>query len=238
MFRFFKEPTFASPSPSYYSSGENFKCMHVLYCGVTWEEAALVEAVLIESHLSKPSNPNVRPRGEGRQVGAGPFFTYVVFKPAMWRTRFGLQKKIHELHFDSCSCIQPYMIYITVYFPQMMSNSSCFLPTSWLAPCSLHLFATEVPCSQVIGFAKKALADSSGTASGVTSCPVVRTFGKSQAQQKGWGTGSPPFQRAFTQPSHRAHASWWGVVGWVSQTQTDRLLYTTTWQALGIWTGV
>lgn len=92
MFRFFKEPTFASPSPSYYSSGENFKCMHVLYCGVTWEEAALMEAVLIESHLSKPSNPNVRPRGEGRQVGAGPFFTYVVFKPAMWRTRFGLQK--------------------------------------------------------------------------------------------------------------------------------------------------
>lgn len=83
MFRFFKEPTFASPSPSYYSSGENFKCMHVLYCGVTWEEAALMEAVLIESHLSKPSNPNVRPRGEGRQVGAGPFFTYVVFKPAM-----------------------------------------------------------------------------------------------------------------------------------------------------------
>ena len=83
MFRFFKEPTLASPSPGYYLSSEKFKCMHVLYCGVTWEEAALMEAVLIESHLSKPGNRNVRPGGEGRQVGAGPFFTYVVFKSAM-----------------------------------------------------------------------------------------------------------------------------------------------------------
>ena len=83
MFRFFKKPTVASPSPGYYFSDEKFKCMHVLYCGVTWEEAALMEAVLIESHLSKPGNRNVRPGGEGRQVSAGPFFTYVVFKPAM-----------------------------------------------------------------------------------------------------------------------------------------------------------
>lgn len=103
-------------------------------------------------------------------------------------------KKIHELHFDSCSCIQPYMIYITVYFPQMMSNSSCFLPTSWLAPCSLHLFATEVPCPQVIGFAKKALADSSGTASGVTSCPVVRRLAKVKHNKKGEEQVRPLFK--------------------------------------------
>lgn len=57
--------------------------MHVIFCSTTWDEAALMEAALIESHLNQPGNRNVRPGGEGRSVGAGPFFTYVVFKSAM-----------------------------------------------------------------------------------------------------------------------------------------------------------
>lgn len=181
MFRFFKEPTLASPSPGYYLSSEKFKCMHVLYCGVTWEEAALMEAVLIASHLSKPGNRNVRPGGEGRQVGAGPFFTYVVFKSAMWRTLFGLEKSVNFMLASALA-----FKHSTIYglFSTNDVQLTWFLPTSWLSPCSLYLFPTEVPCSQVIGFAKKALADSSGTASGVTTCPVVRRLAKIKDKKK------------------------------------------------------
>ena len=80
LLRFYKEPCTASPNPGYYKSHEKFKCMYVLYAGATWEEAALMEAVLIESHLGKPGNRNIRPGGEGRRMGQGPFFTYLVFK--------------------------------------------------------------------------------------------------------------------------------------------------------------
>ena len=73
-------------------------------------------------------------------------------------------------------------------------------------PILFPSLATEVPCSQVIGYAKKALADSSGTASG-DQLPSGATCGENQGQEKGGGTGSPPFQRAFTQPSNRSYAS-------------------------------
>ena len=80
LLRFYKEPCTAPPNPGYYKSHEKFKRMYVLYAGATWEEAALMEAVLIESHLGKPGNRNIRPGGEGRRMGQGPFFTYLVFK--------------------------------------------------------------------------------------------------------------------------------------------------------------
>ena len=82
LLRFYKKPCSGSPSPGYYQSHEKFKCMYVLYAGSTWEEAALMEAVLIEPHLNKPGCRNVRPGGEGRRMEHGPFFTYIVFKSA------------------------------------------------------------------------------------------------------------------------------------------------------------
>ena len=83
LFRFYKPSCIASPTPGYYKGPDKFKCMYVLYAGHTWDEAALMEAVLIESHVGKPGNRNVRPGGEGRQIQKGPFFTYMVFKSAM-----------------------------------------------------------------------------------------------------------------------------------------------------------
>ena len=84
--RFYKSPTLQNPSPGYYNCKEKFKCMYILYAGVTWEEAALMEAVLIESHQGKPGNRNILAGGEGRKQVAGPFFTYLVFKSAMYNS--------------------------------------------------------------------------------------------------------------------------------------------------------
>ena len=83
LFRFYKQPTSTSQSPGYYYAKEKFKCMHVIFGATSWDAAALMEAALIESHQHKPGNRNVRPGGEGRDVGEGPYFTYVVFKSAM-----------------------------------------------------------------------------------------------------------------------------------------------------------
>lgn len=83
MFRFYKKPTNSSPSCGYYLCHEKFAAMHVLYSALTWQEAGLMEAVLIESHRGQPGNRNIRPGGEGKQIGDGPFFTYIVFKSAM-----------------------------------------------------------------------------------------------------------------------------------------------------------
>jgi len=83
LFRFYKRPFAESPSPGYYYCHEKFKGMYIIYASVSWDEAALMEAVLIESHKGKPGNRNDRPGGEGRKTDTGPFFTYVVFKLAM-----------------------------------------------------------------------------------------------------------------------------------------------------------
>ena len=83
LFRFYKEPTHESPSPGYYRSPDRFKFMDVIYAAESFDEAALMEAVLIETYKGMPGNRNVRPGGEGRQCGQGPFFTYFVFKSAM-----------------------------------------------------------------------------------------------------------------------------------------------------------
>lgn len=83
LFRFYKRPTFESPSPGYYHDHEKYKGMYILYAGVAFEEAALMEAILIESHLGCPGNRNKQPGGEGRRSDEGPFFCYVVFKSAM-----------------------------------------------------------------------------------------------------------------------------------------------------------
>ena len=83
LFRFYKESSLHSPSPGYYRGHEKFTGMDVLYAATTWEEAALVEAILIETYRETPGNRNVRPGGEGRVCGHGPFFTYLVFKSAL-----------------------------------------------------------------------------------------------------------------------------------------------------------
>ena len=57
--------------------------MYVLYAAACFDEAALMEAVLIESHLGRSGCRNIRPGGEGKKMGKGPFFTYLVFKSAM-----------------------------------------------------------------------------------------------------------------------------------------------------------
>ena len=80
MFRFYKKPTSISPSAGYYYERDQFQFMYILYATETWDESALMEAVLIEAHLSKPGCRNIRPGGEGRQVYTGPFFCYVVCK--------------------------------------------------------------------------------------------------------------------------------------------------------------
>lgn len=84
LFRFYKRPTFESPSPGYYHCNEKFKGMYVIYAAATFEEAALMEAVLIESHQGLPGNRNERAGGDGRKSDQGPpFFTYIAFKSAM-----------------------------------------------------------------------------------------------------------------------------------------------------------
>ena len=81
MFRFYKKPTNSSNSCGYFCGDERYKFIHVLFASSRWEEAALMEAVLIEPHQETPGNRNVRPGGDGRQMGEGPFFTYLVLKP-------------------------------------------------------------------------------------------------------------------------------------------------------------
>ena len=80
VFRFYKKPSQVSPSPGYFYEKDKFQFMWLLYAAATWEEAALMEAVLIESLLHKPGCRNLRPGGEGRQVFAGPYFCYIVYK--------------------------------------------------------------------------------------------------------------------------------------------------------------
>ena len=83
MFRFYKEWSSSSPTFGYYRCHEKFKGMYVLFACSTWDEAALMEATLIDSHKGLPGNRNIRPGGEGRVSGEPPFFTYLVFKSAM-----------------------------------------------------------------------------------------------------------------------------------------------------------
>ncbi len=85
--RFYRKPNVdeLNPSPGYYFSREKFKCMHVVFCGSTWDEVALMEAILIQLYKDTPGNRNVRPGGEGRKMAEGPYFTYIVFKPAIPR---------------------------------------------------------------------------------------------------------------------------------------------------------
>ena len=83
MFRFYKVPSKTSTSAGYRYDLEQYEEMHVLFAGATWDEAALMEAVLIEEFQGRPGNRNVNPGGEGRQVYDPPYFTYVVFKSAL-----------------------------------------------------------------------------------------------------------------------------------------------------------
>lgn len=82
MFRFYKEPTNSSPTCGYFLCHEKFVAMRVIFAALTFQEAGLMEAILIESHKGQPGNRNIRPGGEGKQIGNCPFFTYIVFKPA------------------------------------------------------------------------------------------------------------------------------------------------------------
>ena len=81
IFRFYKKPSKASPSAGYFHDKERFQYMYVLFAGATWDEAALMEAVLISEFSAKPGCRNVNPGGEGRKVFDPPYFTYLVFKP-------------------------------------------------------------------------------------------------------------------------------------------------------------
>ncbi|CAE7337067.1 unnamed protein product [Symbiodinium natans] len=83
LFRFYKKPSVASPSPGYYHSADRFQGMYVLFAGSTWDEASLMEAVLISEFRDTAGNRNVNPGGEGRQVYDPPYFTYFVFKSLM-----------------------------------------------------------------------------------------------------------------------------------------------------------
>ena len=82
LFRFYKVPSKTSPSPGYHHDREKFQHMYILFAGATWDEASLMEAILISEFQGKPGNRNVNPGGEGRKVYEPPFFTYVVFKSA------------------------------------------------------------------------------------------------------------------------------------------------------------
>ena len=79
-FRFYKKPSRASPSPGYFYDPEKYQYMYVIFAGATWDEASLMEAVLISEFRAKPGNRNMNPGGEGRQVYDPPYFTYLVFK--------------------------------------------------------------------------------------------------------------------------------------------------------------
>ncbi|CAE7258683.1 unnamed protein product [Symbiodinium necroappetens] len=83
MFRFYKVPSQTSASAGYRHDLEQYEEMHVLFAGATWDEAALMEAVLIAEFQGRPGNRNINPGGEGRQVYDPPYFTYIVFKSAL-----------------------------------------------------------------------------------------------------------------------------------------------------------
>ena len=83
VFRFYKRPTRLSPSAGYFYERDNYQSMWLLYATATWDEAALMEAVLIESLLHQPGCRNLHPGGEGRQVFSGPYFCYIVHKSAL-----------------------------------------------------------------------------------------------------------------------------------------------------------
>ncbi|OLP93299.1 hypothetical protein AK812_SmicGene24800 [Symbiodinium microadriaticum] len=83
MFRFYKKPSKTSSSSGYRYDLEQYEEMQVLFAGATWDEAALMEAVLIAEFQGRPGNRNINPGGEGRQVYDPPYFTYIVFKSAL-----------------------------------------------------------------------------------------------------------------------------------------------------------
>ena len=80
LFRFYKKPSPVSPSPGYFYERDRFEIMYIVYAARTFEEAALMEAALIEPHLHRQGCRNILPGGEGRQVNEGPFFCYMVCK--------------------------------------------------------------------------------------------------------------------------------------------------------------
>ena len=83
MFRFYKVPSRTNVSAGYRYDLEQYEEMQVLFAGATWDEASLMEAVLISEYQGRPGNRNVNPGGEGRQVYDPPYFTYIVFKSAL-----------------------------------------------------------------------------------------------------------------------------------------------------------
>ncbi|CAE7771912.1 unnamed protein product, partial [Symbiodinium necroappetens] len=83
MFRFYKVPSKTNSSAGYRYDTDQFAEMQVLYAGATWDEASLMEAVLIAEFQGRPGNRNINPGGEGRQVYDPPYFTYIVFKSAL-----------------------------------------------------------------------------------------------------------------------------------------------------------
>ena len=66
---------------------DDWEQMIVLYVGEDSMQCALVEAHLIHRFLGRSGCRNVRPGGETAQAGAGPFFTYVVWKSLAPRSR-------------------------------------------------------------------------------------------------------------------------------------------------------
>ncbi|CAE7591274.1 unnamed protein product [Symbiodinium sp. CCMP2456] len=83
MFRFYKVPSRTNASAGYRYDLDQYAEMQVLFAGATWDEASLMEAVLIAEFQGRPGNRNINPGGEGRQVFDPPYFTYIVFKSAL-----------------------------------------------------------------------------------------------------------------------------------------------------------
>ncbi|CAE7244235.1 UPF1 [Symbiodinium sp. CCMP2592] len=83
LFRFYKVPSKTNSSAGYRYDIDQYAEMQVLFAGATWDEAALMEAVLISEFQGRPGNRNINPGGEGRQVYDPPYFTYIVFKSAL-----------------------------------------------------------------------------------------------------------------------------------------------------------
>lgn len=59
---------------------DDWQQMIILFVGVDSMQCALVEAHLIHRFLGRSGCRNIRPGGESAKAGAGPFFTYVVWK--------------------------------------------------------------------------------------------------------------------------------------------------------------
>ena len=78
MFRFYKVPSRTNVSAGYRYDLEQYEEMQVLFAGATWDEASLMEAVLISEYQGRPGNRNVNPGGEGRQVYDPPYFIHCV----------------------------------------------------------------------------------------------------------------------------------------------------------------